>query len=163
MDTLPAIVVAKNDWLHHQIEVDYPTKESLKGRDLYFSRYGNELIYGLDEIEGQPNINAEDIFLVDFHRLTVKFALLQAQKWPSQDDQDLILEFLSQIIYSSPCQLYLAFAEGVAVAASIVTCVDNECLISDVMCIESVHRDDFVQSLAWKLQAQGLTVTDVEL
>ncbi|CAM4360254.1 flavodoxin [Vibrio agarivorans] len=163
MDTVPAIVVTKNDWLHNQVEVDYPTKESLKGCELYFSRYNNAVVYALDEIEGAVTMSADDIFVVDFHRLTVMFSLLQAKRWPSQDDQDLILEFLSQIIYSSPCELYLAFADGAPVAAALVTKTEDGCLISDVSCDSQVNINDFVMSLSAKLQAQGIQVTDVEL
>ncbi|WP_394244239.1 flavodoxin [Vibrio astriarenae] len=163
MDTLPAIVIAKNDWLHNQVEVEYPTKESLKGRELYFSRYNTSQVLSIDEVAGEASLLTDSIYLVDFHRLTVMFSLLQAKLWPSQDDQDLILEFLSQIIYSEPCELYLAFADGTPIGAGLVTQTEQGCLISDISCEPSLTSGDFVVSLAAKLAEQGVQVTDVEI
>lgn len=163
MDTHSALVAAKNDWLHQQVEVDYPTKESLKGRELYFSRYNSTQLFDYDQISASANFIAENIFKVDFHRLTVMFSLLQSTLWPASDDQELIVEFLSQIIYAAPCDLYLAFEQGTPVAAAIVTCVEGRGLISDIATHVDIDKHGFVVSLAEVLAESGVEVQEVEL
>ena len=82
------------------------------------------------------------------------FALLQARRWQNQADKDLILEFLSQIIYSEPCSLYLGFKAGEAVAAAIVTESEDASLISDIVVkdeSEQISKQDFISALCVKL------------
>lgn len=154
-DTIPHIAKIKNQWLAEQVDVQYPTKESLAGRKLYLAKAEQQHFTTLDtDIQYEPNFAQEDIFLVDFHRLTVMFSLLQSQRWDKPEEQELIVEFLTQIIYSEPCQLYLGFSNGEPVAAAVVTTTDDAFLISDVVVnqasdIENCTR--FALSIANKL------------
>ena len=165
--TIPKIAEIKNEWLYQQVDVEYPTKESIAGLALYKEKAAS---CQYDQLESVPTESStfgkDDIFLVDFHRLTVMFALLQARRWQSQADKDLILEFLSQIIYSEPCSLYLGFKAGEAVAAAIVTESEDASLISDIVVkgeSEELSRQDFVAALCVKLgmansNARGLFI-----
>lgn len=97
-------VERKNAWLHDLVEVEFPTPESLKGREIYFQALDHQAYQVVDKdtlLMGDPECNAEDIFLVDFHRLTVMFSILQSQRWDAQYDKDMIVEYLTQIIFDA--------------------------------------------------------------
>lgn len=156
-DHRPNIVNVKNQWLYQQVEVEFPTKESLTGRDIYAQSASNRTYAVLDEellvTSNHSVFNSEDVFLADFHRLTVMFALLQAKRWQTEHDQQMIVEFLTQIIYSEPCQLYLGFDKGEPVACAMVTRVDKELLISDLYIIneDESKRAAFIQRILDKV------------
>lgn len=128
-----AIVDTKNQWLWSQVDVEYPTAESVQGRALYQSLIEARQTEPLDTVALEQQTVLDDIFLVDFHRLTIMFALLQASQFEQQQQQDLLVEFFTQIIYSEPCELYLGFADGQPAAAAILTCQNNQVLLSDIV------------------------------
>ena len=131
-DNAKSIVEQKNQWLYQQVEVEHPTKESLAGRSLYMRLQENAVVAPWLPLS-MVDTNFDDIYLVDFHRLTVSFSLLQSEKYNNERDKNHIVEFLTQIIYSAPCELYLGYDDGEAVAAAIVTYHNNDVLISDVV------------------------------
>ncbi len=147
------IVALKNNWLYQQVDVEYPTKSSLAGRCIYQSQQVNKLCSLWQEHPLTLSFT-DDIFLVDFHRLTIMYALLQASQYKA-DQRDDIVEFLTQIIYSPPCELYLGFEQGLAVAAAMVTRYDNQVLVSDVVVqpgCQFIGSDEFAAQLIQKLQ-----------
>lgn len=153
--TLPKIAETKNQWLYQQVDVEFPTKESIAGMELYKAAVTQRQYQLMAQVPTQDGTFAdEDIYLVDFHRLTVMFSLLQAGMWSSEPEQQLIVEFLTQIIYSEPCSLYLGFKDGEAVAAAIVTVEPESVLVSDVAIkSESANmmKNAFVAALCSKL------------
>lgn len=153
--TLPKIAETKNQWLYQQVDVEFPTKESIAGMELYKAAVAQRQYQLMAQVPTQDGTFAdEDIYLVDFHRLTVMFSLLQAGMWSSEPEQQLIVEFLTQIIYSEPCSLYLGFKDGEAVAAAIVTVEPESVLVSDVAIkSESANmmKNAFVAALCSKL------------
>ena len=161
---VPAIASAKNQWLYQHIDVKYPTKECLEGRKLYKQRIANMSYKTLAELNWQSSEShpSLEIHKVDFHRLTVMFALMQAKHWPQQAEQDLIVEFLTQIIYSEPCELYLGFVDGNPVAASIVTHLEGQLLLSDFFVEEGV-KEPFVASLLALVDGDKIDNSDVYL
>lgn len=150
--SIPNIADIKNQWLYQQVEVEFPTKESLAGLALYRAEAQGKEIVELDASATDSTFDQEDIFLVDFHRLTVMFALLQSGRWQKPTDQELIVEFLTQIIYSTPCELYLGFQQGEPVAAAIVTINEQQALISDVVvkAQSTATEQDFIAALVSK-------------
>ncbi|MDF2154825.1 flavodoxin [Vibrio sp. CAU 1672] len=149
-----AAIKRKNQWLHDLVEVEFPTAESLKGRALYFEALENSV---LSELGYESLLNAarpdapESIYQVDFHRLTIMFAILQSQRWSAQEEQDLIVEYLTQIILDPDFELYVAFENGEAAAAAIVSQYEGQTLISDVALAVGVDQVQFVADLALKL------------
>lgn len=127
------IVKIKNQWLKSHVDVEYPTPGSIKGCELYFSRKEGTGCkpYFCDLSADIPD--GLTIYPVDFHRLTVMFALIQANVFSDPVEQQSITEFLTQIIYSPPCTLYLGFFEDVPVLAGIVTQTSDAVLISDLV------------------------------
>ncbi|MGX9416555.1 hypothetical protein ACXJY6_10435 [Vibrio sp. RC27] len=156
-DSANAIVKLKNQWLRQQVEVEHPTKESLAGCDLYMEQEKHYLCEAWCPLPILPQY-LDDIYLVDFHRLTVTFALLQAEKYDSDLDKGHIIEFLTQVIYSEPCELYLGYENGDPVACAIVTLKDNDLLVSDVVVKANSQFGDinnFVAQLHAKLNVSS--------
>ncbi|NVD07862.1 flavodoxin [Vibrio sp. JPW-9-11-11] len=151
--SIPNIADIKNQWLYQQVEVEFPTQESLAGLALYRSDAAEKEFV---ELANRPipdaSFDQNDIFLVDFHRLTVMFALLQASRWQQEKHKELIVEFLTQIIYSDPCELYLGFEHGEPVAAAILTLNGQDALISDVVVKPQADasEQDFIDALVMK-------------
>ncbi|WP_238131618.1 hypothetical protein [Vibrio cincinnatiensis] len=142
---MQAIVDKKNAWLCHHVDVLFPTPESIKGRDLYLSLNTQQSVTPL-MFNAQHHINLDSIYLVDFHRLTIMFALLQASRCPQEEQQALLVEFFTQIIYSAPCSLFLGFVDTQPVAAALLTEYEQSLLISDIVIHDAVvfgKPDDF--------------------
>lgn len=108
------------------------TAQSLEGRDIYhaLSRHTEVSLFQPQACDA-PLL--QEIYLVDFHRLTVWFALLQATRSSTQHEQERLVEFFTQIIYSPPCQLFLGFHLGEPVAAGMVTEHEHMVLLSDLV------------------------------
>ncbi|GMQ48822.1 hypothetical protein [Vibrio sp. 10N] len=120
----------KNQWLANQVEGGYPTKESLKGRDLYLAAISSCYLEPFDVpvvVESQTEWH-----LVDFHRLTIMFSLLHSKRWDNDEHQQLIVEFLTQIIVEPNHELYVGFQNGEPVAAAMLTRDQQVTLVSDV-------------------------------
>ncbi|MCG9776542.1 flavodoxin, partial [Vibrio diabolicus] len=93
-----ASIERKNTWLYDLVEVEFPTPESLKGRDVYFKALEQATYQVVDKdtlLESNSEFSSDDIFLVDFHRLTIMFSVLQSQRWDQQYDKDMIVEYLT--------------------------------------------------------------------
>ncbi|WP_162064128.1 flavodoxin [Vibrio taketomensis] len=151
--SIPQIATIKNQWLYQQVDVEFPTQESLQGKEIY-KRWADGVTYqSIDNTLLQSYLSSEptslEIYKVDFHRLTVMFSLLQANRWQNESDQQLIIEFLTQIIYSDPCELFLAFEHNEPVAAAIVTDSEQDLLVSDIYVAEKTteRREEFIKAL----------------
>ncbi|WP_047047803.1 hypothetical protein [Vibrio mexicanus] len=152
MSEIPSIVEVKNQWLYSHIDIKFPTKESIQGRRCYKARAKDAEYQVMDVPEIAGSFIDSDLYKVDFHRATVMFSLLQAKRWEEQSEQEAIVEFFTQIIFSPPCDLYLGFADGQAIAAAIVTSVDGELLISDLACDSEKVESEFISSLFARLK-----------
>jgi len=156
-DSLPHVVNVKNQWLFDQVEVEFPTPESLRGRTVYQSLWERSSVSSFIPADKTSKIDSQDIYLVDFHRLTVMFSLLQATRADNEQDQNDLVEFFTQIIFSEPCRLYVGFYQATPVAAAIVTEFEGQLLVSDIV-IKSpqVHgsKEEFVTSVISKLNGE---------
>ncbi|MFB9214121.1 flavodoxin [Vibrio sinaloensis] len=161
-----SIVDVKNQWLSQHVDVKYPTPESLAGRKLYLDDAKTKHCKPLESVaDTQTMYHQDEIYLVDFHRLTVMFALLQSQRWEKQEEQELVVEYLTQIIYSEPCELYVGFKQGEPAAAAIVTQIDGQVLLSDlaVKHQEEAEIQSFTKGLLNKLDVNPNEYSDIYL
>ncbi|WNJ97648.1 flavodoxin [Vibrio ruber] len=126
------IAQIKNQWLSAQVDVAYPTPQSLIGRDLYLASV-QQCTYQDVALPAVAELIAQDVYRVDFHRLTVMFAQLQAGQYQTPTEKEAIIEFFTQIIYAPPCELYLGFEQGEPVAAGILTQTEAGVLVSDLV------------------------------
>ncbi|BCG15137.1 flavodoxin [Vibrio sp. Vb5031] len=152
-----ASIERKNTWLYELVEVEFPTPESLKGRDVYFKTLEKATYQVVNKdtlLESDSEFNPDDIFLVDFHRLTIMFSILQSQRWEQQYDKDMIIEYLTQIILTPDFELYIGFKSGVSIGAAIVSHLEGNTLISDVAVSESKYKSSFVADLAKRLSTE---------
>ncbi len=149
-DDIQALVDAKNQWLYSQVEVEFPTPESLQGLAIYQAINVDLVTEPLTLALTPSQLQLESVYLVDFHRLTIMFALLQATRCLDHTQQSLLVEFFTQIIYSEPCHLLLGFADGEPVAAAILTCNDTSLLVSDIVLKDNAvfhTTNDFIATL----------------
>ncbi|MCW8334879.1 flavodoxin [Vibrio paucivorans] len=152
----PEIARLKNNWLFDHVNVKFPTKESLQGKVLYQARMDTATYEHYLEVGEQPNgFSLDDIYLVDFHRLTVMFALLQGQQWGSEEEKSAILEFFTQIIFSPPCDLFVGFKDGQPFSTAIVTKHHSTALVSDVFCVGKATDKHFVSAVLEKAKVSA--------
>ncbi len=152
-----ASIERKNAWLHDLVEVEFPTAESLKGRDIYFQTLEQQQYQVVDKkvlLDTEVDCRAEELFLVDFHRLTIMFSILQSQRWDKQYDQEMVVEYLTQIILTPDFELYVGFKEGNPVGAAIVSQFQGNTLISDVAVSDSIEKTQFESDLAKRLNSE---------
>lgn len=129
----------------------------MKGRDVYFKTLEKATYQVVNKdtlLESDSEFNPDDIFLVDFHRLTIMFSILQSQRWEQQYDKDMIIEYLTQIILTPDFELYVGFKSGVSIGAAIVSHLEGNTLISDVAVSESKYKSSFVADLAKRLSTE---------
>ncbi len=136
LSNIETLVADKNNWLASQVDVEFPTPESIAGRALYL-----ELQSHIQYTHSPRNTFTEkglvdEVIEVDFHRLTILFSVLQASSLTENTEQQgLLIEFLTQIILDSEYQLYLGFKGTEPVAALMCRYIqgDKTMLFSDVM------------------------------
>lgn len=149
LSKIEQLVSQKNLWLSQQVDVEFPTPESIAGRDIYLQSQ-QSVQYQHSELQRlQQSPWVEEVIEVDFHRLTIMFSVLQASNWSDNpEQQSLIIEFLTQIILDSEYQLYLGFIQGEAVAALIcrVESSDNIVLLSDIVVSEPYKNQNNEQA-----------------
>lgn len=131
MSTIEALIERKNTWLSSQVDVEFPTAQSVKGRELYREKESRVRYSELGTVN-KPLATDVELHKVDFHRLTILFAQLQAGQWPQVAEQAAILEFFAQTILSDEHSLYLAFYQQQLIFAAILTQADDLALISDI-------------------------------
>lgn len=129
-DQILNLVTRKNAWLSSQVDVEFPTKESIAGRELYRTSQSNKNYS--EEKASDFEAVADELYIVDFHRLTICFAMLSAKHWESESDQALMIEFLTQIILEPNFPIIIAFKNGEPVGCALSTLHNNEILISDI-------------------------------
>ncbi|GLO63745.1 hypothetical protein MACH09_42530 [Vibrio sp. MACH09] len=123
----------KNQWLLSHVDVAYPTPESLAGKALYLkSQINVEYSQRTVQTKLTESKFIDDIYLVDFHRLTVMFAQLQASQWPNAEEQAVVLEFFAQISLSPDQPMYIGFKKGTPVICALLTAHNGDLLISDI-------------------------------
>ncbi|MBR9876204.1 flavodoxin [Vibrio sp. J1-1] len=152
-----ASIERKNAWLHDLVEVEFPTPESLKGRDIYFQMLEQQQYQVVDKnalLAGEVDCKTKELFLVDFHRLTIMFSILQSQRWDKQYDQEMIVEYLTQIILTPDFELYVGFKDGNPVGAAIVSQFEGNTLISDVAVSDLIAKSQFESDLAKRLDTE---------
>jgi hypothetical protein len=129
-------------WLVSQIEVDYPTRESVLGKASYLDLAESSPVQLFDFDKMKLSNSNASWLEVDFHKMTVMFALFMSKNAIIPEAQrEFLQEFLAQIILTSSTQhkLYLAFLEGQLVGSAIVNLGDDLLLITDCLLLDSVE------------------------
>ncbi|NOH99173.1 hypothetical protein [Vibrio sp. 99-70-13A1] len=148
---IPAIASTKNDWLLSQVDVAFPTKECLLGRDIYQQNIQKKSYQVITSTDIDNNENqVDEIYKVDFHKLTVMFSLNQASAGGSETQKANLLEFFSQIILCDDHSLYIGLANGDVVASAILTVDEESLLVSDVV---NNHSNQNALDFAYQLIA----------
>ncbi|MDB1126198.1 flavodoxin [Vibrio algarum] len=145
------LVEKKHRWLLAQVDVDFPTPESILGRDLYIEREKSTQYRELASLNTEHQIESvlDEVYLVDFHRLTIMFAQLQSKFWLETKEQNHVLEFFAQIVLSESHDLYVGFKSTHAIICGIATRSNQELLISDLISEDAnpIAIDHFINSI----------------
>lgn len=158
----------KNNWLAEQVNVAFPTPQSIEGRDLYLQAEKSKEYKLTQQFQLLSSTWIDDVVLVDFHRLTIIFSILQATQWANEPEKEkLVIEFLTQIILSDEYQLYVGFM-GATPAAALIGKLDIEnqvMLLSDVVIApeykEKNQVNDFISDVLRYLAVNGKNISSV--
>lgn len=116
-------------WLANQVNVDFPTPESVKGRDVYLNQ---ETLDSAEYTYLSPELTKNiSILLVIEHRLTIRWAMTVASQWDAEYDD--VLEFLTQVDLCDDYQLFIALDGMKPVAACLSQAFDDVMYVSDVV------------------------------
>lgn len=137
----------KTQWLLSQIDVDYPTRESVLGKACYL-----DLVEKFSEITSlvipstglAPVASNTEWLRADFHKLTVLFARFMASHSAVPDaSREYLQEFLAQIILDDQGahSLCLGFNGSEVVGACIVSNDSKALLVSDLLLKSDLTQD----------------------
>ncbi|MGO2497902.1 MAG: flavodoxin [Vibrio litoralis] len=165
---IESYILAKNQWLSKQVDVEFPTPESLIGRKVYLESQQN-IKYSLSEVQSLlSNKVGLDVIEVDFHRLTILFSIIQASQFSDNpEQQSLVIEFLTQIILDDEYQLFLGFDDGEPVSALICKIdLDNQiAVLTDIVIsqnyLHSFKTQDFASDVLQYLTAKSMIINKV--
>ncbi|MGF1762062.1 hypothetical protein [Aliivibrio kagoshimensis] len=151
----------KMSWMQSHVDVQYPTQESVIGKDYYLATEATETDTYLLDIDILNTLPlppfSDEIVLIDNHRLTIRFAMLLSEKWP--DHKESVFEFLTQIILDESYQLFLAIEQGGPTACALVANVTNETvMISDLAFannMKTINKQSFIVKLCQRLQLES--------
>ncbi|GEM79410.1 hypothetical protein [Vibrio superstes] len=137
----------KTQWLLSQIDVAYPTRESVLGKACYL-----DLVEKFNEITSLAS-SADDLnqamsttewLRADFHKLTVLFARFMASHSDIPEaSREFLQEFLAQIILDDQgaYSLCLGFEGSEVVGACIVSNGSDTILVSDLLLKSDLAQD----------------------
>ncbi len=136
--------VKKQAWLANQVNVEFPTPESVKGRDVYLNQETlNSEEYSYISSDFADNIS---VLQVTEHRLTIRWAMTVASQWNVEYDD--VLEFLTQIDLCDDYQLFVALDGMKPIAACLSQVADNVMYVSDVAITSDVlDRNGFLSAV----------------
>lgn len=131
----------KQAWLAEQVNVEFPTPESIKGRDIYLSQ--NKTIPSEHSFVHASIPEGMFVLPVTEHRLTIRWAMMVAHQWKKEYDE--VLEFLTQIELSEQYQLFVVLNGMMPVAACLSQVIDDTLFVSDVVIMdEHLEMDGFL-------------------
>lgn len=157
--------IKKNQWLASQVDVAFPTPESLRGRDNYLSfqqSYTSSLSAPISSLTS-PSSFTGSIAKVDFHRLTIRFAIVLASLW--EEDKEDVVEFLTQLILEDKYTLYIGLDGNTPTACALIHNVSDELTtVFDIALADKEKNEvkkSFVHDVIKTHQAHYASVTHV--
>ncbi|MCP3699347.1 MAG: hypothetical protein GY920_12440 [Aliivibrio sp.] len=134
----------KQAWLSNQVNVDFPTPESVKGRDVYLKQPAKVAEEYQFSSETLPETIS--VLLVTEHRLTIRWAITVARQWDAEYED--VLEFLTQIDLCDDYQLSVALDGMKPVAACLSQVIDGIMYVSDiVLTSDAINEDAFLNTV----------------
>lgn len=121
-------------WLVNQVNVDFPTPESVKGRDIYLKQPVKDAVEHLFSEVTLPD--TVSVLPVTEHRLTIRWAMTVASQWT--DEYDDMLEFLTQIDLCDDYQLFVALDGMKPIAACLSHVAGDTMYVSDIVLTSDV-------------------------
>ncbi|KHT62166.1 hypothetical protein RJ45_18575 [Photobacterium gaetbulicola] len=152
------LIERKNRWMaSHITEAEFPTPLSEQGLALYQDAQAS-LEFETCQTSDSPNTDSLTIYPVDCHPLTIRYALVLANRWQDESDKEAIIEYLTQIMFedASPAQLFVGFLKGKPAACGMLFTDDEHgSLICDVAALPLPNQQQLVTEMQQALAAKA--------
>lgn len=147
------LLTLKNTWMaSHITDAEFPTPLSEKGLHLY-QLADSELSTHIVDSISSPSELSLTFYPVDCHPLTIRYALVYSSYWQQEDQQQAIVEYLTQIMFEpdASAQLYVGFYNGKPAATGMLyldnDMGENACLVSDIHALPLPNQAQLKQEM----------------
>ncbi|WP_234998998.1 hypothetical protein [Photobacterium andalusiense] len=162
-DDMPLIteklITLKNAWMaSHITDAEFPTPLSEKGLHLYQLAHSELSTQVVDSVIS-PSESSLTFYPVDCHPLTIRYALVYSSYWQQEQQQQALVEYLTQIMFEADAnaQLYVGFYKGKPAATGMIyTDLDEGekvSLVSDIHALPLPNQDQLMQNMEHYLLA----------
>ncbi|WP_232577249.1 hypothetical protein [Photobacterium carnosum] len=156
-DDMPLIteklITLKNAWMaSHVTDAEFPTPLSELGLHLYQLAHSELSTQIIDSIIS-PSESSLTFYPVDCHPLTIRYALVYSSYWQQEDQQQAIVEYLTQIMFEADtkAQLYVGFYNGKPAATGMIYTDINDdkkiSLVSDIHALPLPNQTQLMQNI----------------
>ncbi|PSU36174.1 hypothetical protein [Photobacterium lutimaris] len=152
------LIERKSRWMaSHITDAEFPTPLSEKGLALYQDTQA-AVEFGLYPASDSSSADLLTIYPVDCHPLTIRYALVLANRWQNEADKEAVIEYLTQIMFEddSPAQLFVGFFKGKPAACGMVF-QDNEhgSLICDIAALPLANQQQLISEMQQALASKA--------
>lgn len=163
------LITLKNAWMaSHITDAEFPTPLSEQGLHLYQLAHSELSTQIIDSITS-PTESSLTFYPVDCHPLTIRYALVYSSYWQQEEQQQAIVEYLTQIMFEADenAQLYVGFYNGKPAATGMIYTDINDgdkvALVSDIHALPLPNQSQLTQDMEQYLLdvAQQATTTVV--
>ncbi len=116
------LITLKNAWMaSHITDAEFPTPLSEKGLHLYQLAHSELSTHIVDSMTYSSE-SSLTFYPVDCHPLTIRYALVYSSYWQQEDQQQAVIEYLTQIMFDADvnAQLYVGFYKGKPAATGMI-------------------------------------------
>lgn len=140
----------------HITDAEYPTELSKQGLSLYQSQQDETTSTSLNAPQPLPSQHLS-FYPVDCHPLTIRYALIRSKQWQDENQQEAVMEYLTQIMFEadSPAQLYVGFFKGKPAACGMLYQNEQGSLISDVYALPLPNQAELIAEMTAYLSTQA--------
>ncbi|WP_297478878.1 hypothetical protein [uncultured Photobacterium sp.] len=147
------LITLKNAWMaSHITDAEFPTPLSEQGLHLYQLAHSELSTQIIDSIIS-PTESSLTFYPVDCHPLTIRYALVYSSYWQQEEQQQAIVEYLTQIMFEADekAQLYVGFYNGKPAATGMIYTDINDgdkvALISDIHALPFPNQSQLTQDM----------------
>ncbi|PST94359.1 hypothetical protein C9I86_03140 [Photobacterium sp. NCIMB 13483] len=147
------LITLKNAWMaSHITDAEFPTPLSEQGLHLYQLAHSELSTQIIDSITS-PTESSLTFYPVDCHPLTIRYALVYSSYWQQEEQQQAIVEYLTQIMFEADenAQLYVGFYNGKPAATGMIYTDINDgdkvALVSDIHALPLPNQSQLTQDM----------------
>ncbi|MEC6797156.1 MULTISPECIES: hypothetical protein [Photobacterium] len=164
------LITLKNAWMaSHITDAEFPTPLSEQGLHLYQLAHSELSTQIIDSIIS-PTESSLTFYPVDCHPLTIRYALVYSSYWQQEEQQQALVEYLTQIMFETDenAQLYVGFYNGKPAATGMIYTDISDgnkvALVSDIHALPLSNQAQLAQDMEqYLLQTAQQAATTVVL